>query len=149
MAGIVRLGSHRPGYLGPREPGLQVAITLLRGAPITIRVNDAAQSLDANEGKTRGALLLLGVQHDNLVFEKASVSSRGPVGRVYQLLIPFDRPLTLLANSVFFKLSDANGHALPRVGNAIPLLVTSPPTEAAKANSPGQTIVLHVTGTGN
>ena len=126
-------------WLNPCEWGLQppvvsisaaqstvsVSMVLKRGVAVPIRIDDPVQSLSQNEGKTSGAHLLLGVANDANAFRIAPVVSRDTAGSNRQIVIPFDRPVKLVAFSSFFLLSDANGLPLPRTATAIPVMVPS------------------------
>lgn len=90
-----------------------------------IRVSDPGQLLTLHEGKTPGAHLLLGVGTDSLAFRIATLLSQDASGRNYQILIPFDRRVNISVTSAFFRMLGANGIALPRSGNMIPVIVPS------------------------
>lgn len=79
---------------------------LTEGAIVPVRVDDQAQLLEANEGKTPGAHLLMGVATDSGFFQTFALVSKDGAGRNYQLLIPFDRDLKVFAGSGFFQMSD-------------------------------------------
>jgi hypothetical protein len=108
---------------------------------VPIRVNDPAQLLPQNEGKTAGAHLLIGIANDGGVFRPAPVISQDATGRNYQIVIPFNHPVNLSVYSSFFQLAGANGISLPRTGTSIPVTVSSGQQPAA--------ITLLVTGGGN
>jgi hypothetical protein len=93
-----------------------------KGALVSVRVNDSAQLLSANEGKTPGAHLLLGVSNDALFFRNANIVSQDASGRNYQLLIPFGRTINVSVASTLFQLADATGKVLPK-SNVVPILV--------------------------
>ncbi len=124
-------GTGNTALLTPSQANLQIAIALTKGAVVWIRVNDPGQLLLANEGKTPGAHLLVGVGTDVHYFQTAMVVAQDSSARTYQLLLPFDRSLAIVVNSARFQLADANGKALPAFGHTIPILVPSgqtPPT---------------------
>lgn len=107
------------------QPSANLSIVLNQGALVGIQVNDPSQLLSANEGITPGAHLLLGVGTDAIYFRNASLVSQNASGRNYQVLIPFDRTISVSVASGFFKLADANGRALTTSGNLFPVLVPS------------------------
>jgi len=121
------------------QPSATVSIVLTEGAAIRVRVNDAAGLLAANEGKTPGAHLLVGVGMDNLVFRPAAIVSQDAAGRTYQVVVPFGRSVQISVASAAFQLSDITGKALAKFGNLIPVLVPS--------GQPPPSLVLNVTGT--
>lgn len=105
-----------------------------------IRVNDPAQLLPQNEGKTPGAHLLIGLANDGGVFRPAPVTSQDAAGRNQQIVIPFGRPVSVSVYSSFFQLAGANGIALPRTGAIIPV--------TASVGQQAPIITLVVTGGG-
>ena len=107
------------------QPSATVSIVLTKGAGINVRVIDPGGLLAANEGKTPGAHLLVGVGMDNLVFRPAAILSQAGGTRTYQIAVPFDHPVKLSIASSFFQLSDITGKALAKFGNLIPVLVPS------------------------
>lgn len=125
--------------LTQNQPSAAVSVVLAKGAPVNLRVNDPSGHLAANEGKTPGAHLLVGVAMPNMGFRLAAVVSQDAAGRTYQVVVPFDRSVVITAGSAFFQLADSTGKALPRLGNVFPVLVPSgqqPPT-----------LTLNLTGT--
>lgn len=124
--------------LTPSEPSAHIAVALTKGALVTVRVNDAAQLLAANEGVTRGAQLLIGVRGDSLCFYAATTASKDSGGRNYQILIPFDRSLNISVASALFQLQDQSGRPLLPFGNLLPITVPS-------GQTPG-ILVLNVSG---
>ena len=121
------------------KPSAVVRIVLTRGALIAVRVSDPTGLLTANEAKTPGGHLLVGVGMDSLVFLNAAIVSQDSAGRTYQVVVPFDRAVRISVASAFFGLSDVTGKALPKFGNVIPVLVPS--------GQPPPTVFLNVTGT--
>ena len=103
-----------------------VTIRLRKGVAIPIRVEDTSGLLDRHEGKTPGAVLLLGLSRQASPFRSATTLSRDANGRNYQVVVPFATPLKLLLSSSFFKVSDGTG--VPLIGPAskaalLPILV--------------------------
>ena len=121
------------------QPSGSVAIVLRKGAVVTVRVDDTAQLLASNEGKSAGADFLVGVGHDTLVFEPALVQSTDASGRTQQVVIPYNYSANLLVFSSFFKLADATGAPLP-TNARIPITVSR--------GQPSPVIKLSVTGGG-
>lgn len=142
-------------WLNPCEWGLQppvvvlsstqplgtVTMVLAGGAVVPIRVNDPAQLLPQNEGKTPGAQLLIGIANDGGVFRPAPVISQDAAGRNQQIVIPFGHPVNVSVYSSFFQLAGANGIALPRTGASIPV--------GASLGQQPAAITLLVTGGGS
>jgi hypothetical protein len=121
------------------QPSATISVVLTKGAAVRLRVNDSAGLLTANEAKTPGAHLLVGVGMDNLLFRPAAIVSQDAAGRTYQVVVPFDRSVQISVASAHFQLSEVTGKALAKFGNLIPVLVPSgqqPPN-----------LVLNVTGT--
>ncbi len=115
-----------------------INVTLKKGALVPIHVNDPGQLISAHEGKTPGAQLILCVSTDALYSRNASFVSQDASGRNYQLLVPFDRRLSLSVTAGLFRIADATGRALPASGNFIPILAPS-----GQQTAP---VVLAVTG---
>jgi hypothetical protein len=111
--------------LSSTQTAASVAVVLLGGAVVPIRVNDPAQLLPQNEGTTPGAHLLLGFANDRAVFRPAPLISQDAAGRNYQIVIPFNHPVNLAVVSSFFQLTNATGITLPRTGAIIPVAVPS------------------------
>ena len=133
-------GSHgTTASISPDQPSAQVHIALAKGEVLTIRVNDARQYLNAHEGITAGAHVLLGIHTGLGPFRQAWVASSDAAGRTYQLLLPYDRPLSVMVSSGFFQLTDSTGKPIPSLGSAIPVFVAS--------GQHAPVIVLNVTGT--
>lgn len=155
--GSYELCAQVPGsaWLNPCEWGLQppvvvlsstqrvasVTMVLTGGAVVPIRVNDPAQLLPQNEGKTPGAHLLIGLTNDAAVFRPAPVISQDAAGRNQQIVIPFNHPVNLSVYSSFFQLASTNGVPLPRTAATIPIAVSLGQQPVA--------ITLLVTGGGN
>jgi hypothetical protein len=116
-----------------------LTFVLKKGAVVPIRVDDPGQLLRQHEGKTAGALLLLGVGSDSFVFHPALVASQESAGRNYRVVIPFDAPTKIVVSSPFYQLSDSGGLPLPRTGSiGIPVMVPAGQTPA--------TLKLTITG---
>lgn len=119
------------------------ALTLRRGAALTLRVNDQSGLLDGNEGVTPGAHLLLGLTNDGGAWEPALPLSKDVAGRTYRVLVPFDRSLKIVVASRLFSLADgANVPLLPTgVTSIIPVTTTTGKTPP--------TVVVSVVGLGH
>jgi hypothetical protein len=108
------------------NPNANASITLKGGAAVPIRINDGAQSLSQNEGKTPGAGLLLGISSPGFIFRLVPLVAQDSSGRDYQIVVPFNTPLTLVMHSSFYHLNDASGAALSQaVSTKIPLLIAT------------------------
>lgn len=117
--------------------GQTVSIVLTKGAIITIQVNDTSNYLN-DEGKTPGVHLLIGVPTDAHFFQQAWVASQGSKGRVYQVLVPFDRLTRISVASAIFQLADTANLPLARMGNTLSVLVST--------GRSAPIIVLNITG---
>ena len=127
----------RTTWLDPCEwgfPSTSVALTaknrnpnitfrLKRGVAVPIRVDDTAQSLAQNEGKTAGAHLLIGFTNRFFAFRSAFVVSKDGTGRTHQIVVPFDTEVRLVVASSFFQLKDNLGTPIPKEGKEISILV--------------------------
>ncbi len=112
--------------LSAAQRAVDTTLVLKRGAAVSIRVDDPGGLLAQNEGKTRGAHLLLGVRSDALIFHPASIVAEDSGGRTYEVTIPFDAKVNVVVASSFFRLTDAAGAALAAGGSAaVPVTVPS------------------------
>ncbi len=100
-----------------------ITLTMRSGYRLPIRVDDAQGLLSANEGKTAGAHLLIGV-NGGYHFETAVIDSTDSAGRNVSILVPFDTSFSVSVQSRFFKLQDATGNAINK-GAAFPVTVSS------------------------
>jgi hypothetical protein len=100
-----------------------ITLTMRPGYRLPIRVDDAQSLLPANEGKTPGAHLLIGVS-GGYHFEAAVIDSADNAGRNVSLLVPFDTPVPVTVQSNFFKLQDGSGNSLNKT-NAVPVTASS------------------------
>jgi hypothetical protein len=106
-----------------------VEVVLVKGALVSVQLNDPASLLQKSAAPGTG--LLMGVGSDTHFFRTARLVSQAPGGRTYELLIPFDRSVNLSVVSPSFQLKDASGKLLPNSGTLIPVLAPSseqPPT---------------------
>ena len=99
-----------------------ITLTMSSGYRLPIRIDDPQNLLAANEGKTLGAHLLIGVPGYH--FEEATIDSTDNAGRNVSVLGPFDVPVAVTVQSNFFQLPDSAGKPLNKA-NAIPLTVSS------------------------
>lgn len=138
-----------------------VKLAMKQGLMLPIRLEDTANHLSANEGKTPGAHLLLGVPLPNGMFMPASQikTSKTPGGQDHQVLIPFDTDVRIVVSSKLFQMSDQSGKPLraaaataPGLGigtskgdvlnrGSIPVRVSS-----AQATASASTVIIRVTG---
>ncbi len=94
-----------------------ITLTMQPGYRLPVRVNDPQNLLAANEGKTPGAHLLIGIS-GGYHFEEALIDSTDSAGRNVSLLVPFGVPIAVTVQSNFLKLQDAAGNPLNKT-NAI------------------------------
>jgi len=105
-------------------PNASVTITLQRGVPVPVRVDDSSQLLAQNEGKTAGAGLLVGVSSPGYFFRLVPLVSDDTSGRNYQIVVPFNTQLTLVIHPSLYQVNDATGHALGTgVSTKIPVFI--------------------------
>ena len=100
-----------------------ITLTMRPGYRIPIRIDDPHGMLNAHEGKTPGAHLLVGV-HGGYRFEAADIDSTDSSGRNLSVLVPFDAPVAVSFQGGFFKLQDSAGNAVNK-GIAMPVTVAS------------------------
>lgn len=73
------------------QPVKDLQIRLERGRVVEIRVDDPAKALEANEGKTPGVGLMVGIYTERGFFAPARITASDASGRTYTTLIPFDK----------------------------------------------------------
>ena len=117
-----------------------IVLTMRKGVPVNIRLNDPGNHLSKNEKSTPGAHILLGVGTARGRFRPATVTTEDAAGRDYSVLVPAGTTVDLVFYSGFFKLQDHRGNDVPAAGTKIP--VTTDPAGAA----PRAKVVLAVTG---
>lgn len=100
-----------------------ITLTMRSGYRLPIRVDDAQGLLNANEGKTAGAHLLIGV-NGGYHFDTAAIDSTDSAGRNVSVLVPFDTSFSVSVQSRFFKLQDATGNSINK-GATFPVTVSS------------------------
>lgn len=113
------------------------AIHLNPGHPLQVQINDP-QGLLANEGKTSGAFLHIGVQAVSGVFQRAVLADSNATSRHYVITVPYDSPVNTLVSGGTFQLNDNAGVAIANTGK--PTQVTVPSVGAAP------TLVFSVAG---
>jgi len=114
------------GTISRSNPNATVPITLKRGVSVPVRVDDPAQLMATNEGKTPGAGLFLCVRGPGLFFRRVPLVSTDSGGRNYQIVVPFDTGLTLMVHPSFYRLAAANNVALSQSASTqIPLLFSA------------------------
>lgn len=91
-----------------------VKLVMKQGVILPIRLDDTSNHLSANEGKTPGANVLLGVPLPNGMFMPASpvTTSKTPGGQDHQVLIPLDTDVRIVVSSKLFQMSDQSGKPL-------------------------------------
>lgn len=104
-----------------------VQLTLQQGIRLNININDPGKYLSANEGKTKGAHLLVGVWSGNL-FIPTPVSTSNASGRMHSLIVPKLARLRATAFSKFYKIGDAKGAAFQRSSSVPVIAGTTAPT---------------------
>jgi len=112
-----------------------ITLTMRPGYRLPIRVDDTQGLLNAHEGKTPGAHLLIGV-HGGYHFEPADTDSADSSGRNLSVLVPFDVPVGVTVQSGFFKVQDAGGNAIKNA--ALPATVNSA--------APSSRLTIKITG---
>jgi hypothetical protein len=123
--------------LASATAGSSITLTMRPGYRLPIRVDDPQGLLNAHDGKTPGAHLLVGVQ-GGYHFETADIDSTDSAGRNISVLVPFDVAVPVTVQSAFFKLQDSAGNA---IGKAAALPVT--------ASSAAPTAKLNIKVVGN
>ena len=98
--------------LSQTQRSIKISMIMKKGTAVPIRIDDPGQLLSLHEGKTPDAHLLLGVSNDTFGFRIASIISSDAGGRNHQVIIPFDKSVNIVANSLFFKLADSGGRLL-------------------------------------
>ncbi|MBI2685205.1 MAG: carboxypeptidase regulatory-like domain-containing protein [Acidobacteria bacterium] len=91
-------------------------IRLAMGARLRVRLQDQQGQLDAHEGITKGAHVLVGVWTADGLFQRATSSARGKAFREYSLLIPRGTPLRLNVYSKYFQIQDGADKPQPLSG---------------------------------
>jgi hypothetical protein len=124
--------------LSDGESSRTLAISLAKGAEVPIQIDDPDRVLFLNEGRTKGAHLLIGVRTAGSTFVPAAPVSREDTAARLKVVIPYETLVDLTVASSFFRLAHANGTELAKPGGALPLF-------AARDQSPA-TVRLLVTG---
>jgi hypothetical protein len=108
------------------NPNASVTIILKRGAVVPVRIDDAGQLLAQHEGRTRGAGLFISVSSPGYFFRLVPLVAHDSSGRNYEIVIPYDTPLTLVVHPSFYRVNDASGAVLSQARSTkVPLLVTA------------------------
>ena len=100
-----------------------INLTMRPGYRLPIRVDDPQGLLNAHEGKTPGAHLLIGID-GGYHFETATIDSADAAGRNVSLLVPFDVHVGVAIQSRFFKMQDQAGNAI-KSATPLPVSVSS------------------------
>src|SRR5437764_3958605 len=82
------------------------------------------QLFTANAARS-SASLLIGVRTDSFAFRRAVPIAQDVGGKTYQVLIPFDRSISIVAASPSFQVSEAIGRPLLNSGNAVQVHIPS------------------------
>ena len=88
-----------------------------------IRINDP-QGLLANEGKTAGALLQIGVHAPSGAFQPASLVGKDNKGRDYTVAVPLNAAAKLFVSGGAFQMNDDAGSQIAKSGKVT--TVTAP-----------------------
>jgi len=108
------------------NPNTSVSVIVKKGAVLPVRINDPGGLLPQNEGKIAGAGLLLGVAWPGFLFRNVPFLAQDSGGRNYQIVVPFNTPLTLVLHSTLYNVKDVNGAALSQTKSTkIPLLLAA------------------------
>ena len=116
----------------------KIVLTLKKGQPLSIQLNDPGNLVTANQKTTPGAHVLLGVKTDSGGFHPANPVSSSALGQKYSVLVPTGSTVNVIFYSATFKLQDQLGKPVPQAGTTI-----SVTTAAGQSPSP---LVLAVTG---
>jgi hypothetical protein len=137
-AGTYLVCAEVPGYLDPchwsSSPPtfLVTAGQLVSGAAIhlnpahqlQVQINDP-QGLLANDGKTAGAFLHIGVQGVSGVFQRAVLADSNATSRHYVVTVPYDSPVNMLVSGSAFQVNDNAGMAIANTGKLTQVTVPS------------------------
>lgn len=105
---------------GAQKP---VTVTLRKGAPITIRLDDPSRAISQNQGKTPGEHLLVGVGAADRLFRLSVLVSENANGKTYQSLVPFGLSTKVVLVSSFYQLADEGGSWIQEKSVAIPVAI--------------------------
>ena len=81
-------------------------IALEQGVPLKIRIDDAGQLLEKNEGKTKGTHLLVGVWTGSKFFQTAPITGKDNKGRDHTIYVPKDEQVKVSVSSKEFKVAE-------------------------------------------
>ena len=90
---------------GQNVTGLRIALE--QGVPLSIRIDDASQLLEKNEGKTVGAHLSVGVWSGNKLFHAAPISAKDNKGRDHTIYVPKNEQVKISVFSKAFTVAEA------------------------------------------
>jgi hypothetical protein len=100
------------------------AITLQKGYPLRVRIDDPRGDLSVQELRTQGAGVRLGVWTPTGMFVPLALRYKEPRGEEHEAVLPYRTPLRLLAQGQRFVLADERGNAIDnRQGVRLPLLI--------------------------
>jgi len=89
-------------------------------------VDDPGRLMASNEGVTPGAGLFVSLRGPGLFFRRVPLVSTDSAGRNYQIVVPFNTPLTLMIQPWPYQVADANNVALGQSASTqIPLVFSA------------------------
>ena len=97
-------GGHGKAAAGQNITGFR--IPLEQGVPLSIRIDDAAQLLDKNEGKTKGAHLSVGVWPGSKLFHAIPITGKDSKGRDHTVYVPKNEPIKVSVFSKAFRIAE-------------------------------------------
>ena len=95
---------------GQNVTGFRIALE--QGVPLSIRIDDAAQLLDKNEGKTKGAHLSVGVWPGSKLFQAVPISGKDNKGRDHTVYVPKNEPIKVSVFSKAFRIAEPSQTAV-------------------------------------
>lgn len=122
---------------------VQMAISLVRGVTLSVRVEDPGKHLDTHQEKTKDADFDLGFMTAQGLYQAARLRSKKADVQEFEMQLPAGVPHRLIVNSKFFDVQDergpqfakADGIDLPVQASARASLAVAPPV-----------VVLRITG---
>ncbi|MBI4905283.1 MAG: carboxypeptidase regulatory-like domain-containing protein [Acidobacteria bacterium] len=95
-----------------------VKLVMKRGMLLKIKVEDPGGHLERNVGKTKGAMLTVGLAEPRKKLMVLPVMSRDKASWNYQTAVPYGRAVQLHAKGGFFSLADGNGRSIDQRNGA-------------------------------
>ena len=130
--------------VGPGQSSLKAELRLDQAYTLHIRINDP-QGLLANEGKTAGAVLQIGVHAPSGSFHRANIAAKDSKGRDYTVAVPLHAAAKLFVSGGAFQLNDGAGAPLANNGRLTDVM--APGLNKASPTGPTQ-LGFTVTGLG-